>query len=128
MLDCGNCFNEPDRNSTGQRTERSVSVPSAIKVNGKKYKINAVGSYALEESAKKELTSVTLSSGITSIGKESFKGAGKLKTIFICGNLTSVGKDAVAGINKKLYLKLKHQRRTMIKSLRELRNPACQRL
>lgn len=100
---------------------RSVSVPSAIKVNGKKYKINTVGSYALEESAKKELTSLTLSSGITAIGKESFKGAGKLKTIFISGNLTSVGKDAFAGINKKAVFKIKASKKNYDKIVKRIK-------
>ncbi|MDD7334655.1 MAG: leucine-rich repeat protein [Lachnospiraceae bacterium] len=100
---------------------RSVSVTSTVKVNGKKYKINAVGSYALEENAKKELTTLSFSSGITSIGKEAFKGAGKLKSITINGNVTSVGKDAFAGINKKAVFKIKASKKNFDKIVKRIK-------
>lgn len=100
---------------------KSVSIPSTIKVNGKSYKINAVGDYAIEEVERKSLTSVSLDSGITKIGKEAFKGAGKLKAITIKGNVTSIGKNAFAGINKNAVIKIKASKKNYDKIVKKIK-------
>lgn len=81
--------------------------PSQVEVNGRKYKVTAVGNYAAEQACKDNLKSLTLPATVKKIGKEAFKGASKLKTITIKGNLTSVGKNAFADINKKAVIKIK---------------------
>ncbi|MCR5452092.1 MAG: leucine-rich repeat domain-containing protein [Lachnospiraceae bacterium] len=89
-------------------TAFSASFQKIITVGGKKYAINAIGDYALDNTnGSSGLRSVTMHSGITSIGKEAFKGAKNLKTIKIKGKITSVGKNAFNGINKKAVFKIK---------------------
>lgn len=100
---------------------KSINFPSSIEINGKKYKINAVGDYALEDSEKNTLTSISLSSGITVVGKDAFQGAGKLKSITIKGNLTSVGKNAFAGINKKAVIKIKASEKNYDKIVKKIK-------
>lgn len=100
---------------------KSVSIPSTIKVNGKSYKIKAVGDYAIEEVERKSLTSVSLDSGITKIGKEAFKDAGKLKYITIKGNVTSIGKNAFAGINKNAVFKIKASKKNYDKIVKRIK-------
>ena len=80
----------------------------SITVGGKKYKVNAIGDNALENTnGSKGLRSVTLHTGIKSIGESAFNGAENLKTITIQGNITSIGKNAFKGINKKAVFKIK---------------------
>lgn len=85
-----------------------ASFQKYITVADKKYKVTGIGSWALDSTfGSGGLTSVTLHSGITSIGENAFKNASKLKTITIEGNLKSVGKNAFSGINKKAVFKIK---------------------
>lgn len=90
-----------------KKSGKKINIQSSIKVNGKKYKITGIGDYALNNSEGTGLTTVTLPSTITSIGKEAFKDAKNLKTITINGNVKSIGKNAFSGINKKAVFKIK---------------------
>lgn len=100
----------------------SLSIPSTVTVNGKKYKVTAVGSYALEQPGKEALKSLTIPSGMKEIGEEAFKDASKLKTITIKGNLTKVGKNAFAGINKKAVFKIKASKTNYSKIVKRIKN------
>lgn len=82
----------------------TANIPDKITVGGKTYKVTAIVSNANEN---KNLKSVTIASGITSIGKNAFKGAKKLKTITIKGNVKAIDDNAFAGINNKAVFKIK---------------------
>lgn len=95
-------------NDDGKNGQFGVAFVKDIVVGGKKYKVTAIGDYALDNtSGSTGMCSVTIHSGIKTIGKEAFRGAKNLKTITIQGNVTSVGKNAFKDINKKAVFKIK---------------------
>lgn len=90
-----------------KKSGKKVTFPSKMKINGKSYKLDAIGDYAIENETGTGIVAVTLPSTITSIGKESFKNAKNLKNITIKGNVKYVGENAFQGINKKAVFKIK---------------------
>ena len=83
----------------------TITVPSTIKISGKTFRVNSIGSKAFKN--KTHVKKVVLGKYITKIGQESFYGCKKLNTIEIKStNLKSVGKNAVAKIHKKAYIKV----------------------
>lgn len=82
-----------------------VTIGNTVTIRGAKFKITQIGDKALKN--KKTVTSVTLGTNIQSIGKESFYGTAKLKTITIKSQkLTKVGKNALKNIYKKARIKV----------------------
>lgn len=76
-----------------KKTKKTVTIPSAVKVQGVTFKV-------------------------TSICKNAFSGCGKLKTIKIkTKNLKSVGKNAFKGIHKKARIKVPSSKLKKYKSL-----------
>ncbi len=82
----------------------TAKIPAKIVVANNTYKVTTIGQYALEN---KDIKSVTIPSSVTTIEKEAFYKAGKLKSITIQGKLSSVGDKAFSGINKKAVIKIK---------------------
>lgn len=82
----------------------SAHFPSKINVGNKTYKVTAIGDYALEDL---EILDITIPSTITSVGKDAFINASKLKTITIEGDLKTVGKGAFSNINKNAVINIK---------------------
>ena len=68
-----------------------VTIPSTATLGGKTYKVTAVGSSAFK--ACYSLSSVTLSSGLVSIGNSSFQNIGIAEIVFP-NTLKSIGDDA----------------------------------
>ncbi|MCR5452231.1 MAG: leucine-rich repeat domain-containing protein [Lachnospiraceae bacterium] len=84
-----------------------ADIQKKVKIGEKKYKVTGIGDYALENAGGTGMESITIPSGIKSIGKQAFKGAKNLKTINIQGNLKTVGKNAFKGINEKALFNIK---------------------
>ena len=62
------------------KVAKSAKVPATVKINGKTYKVAAIGAKAFTE-AKKKLTSVTIGKNVEAIGASAFAGCAKLKTV-----------------------------------------------
>jgi len=85
----------------------SVTIPSSIKFNGKRYKVTGIAANAFKNC--KKLKKVTIGININSIGKRAFYGCSKLQTIKVkTSKLTGsrVGKQAFKRLNKKAVIKV----------------------
>lgn len=85
----------------------SVTIPSSIKLNGKRYKVTGIAANAFKNC--KKLKKVTIGINVNSIGKRAFYGCSKLQTIKVkTSKLTGsrVGKQAFKGLNKKAVIKV----------------------
>lgn len=75
-----------DRNAT------KITVPSAVTINGTKYKVTDIADKAF--SGCKKLTKVTIGKNIKTIGASAFSGCSKLKTVSMGANVTTIGDKA----------------------------------
>ena len=66
----------------GAKKAKKVVVPATVKINGKVYKVAAIGPKAFK-GAKKALKSVVIGKNVASIAKGAFKGCPKLKTLIV---------------------------------------------
>lgn len=84
---------------------KSAKVASSVKLGGKSFLINTIGSKAFSKCTS--LTKVTIGANVKTIGASAFEGCSKLKAISILSkNIKSVGKYAVKGANSKLSIKV----------------------
>lgn len=97
----------------------SAHFPSKINVGNKTYKVTAIGDYALEDP---EILSITIPSTITSVGKDAFINASKLKTITIEGDLKTVGKGAFSNINKNTVINIKASKSNYEKIVKRIKD------
>ena len=82
------------------KNAKKLTIPATVKVKGVTYKVTAVSDKAFK--GNKKLTTVTIGSNVTKIGKEAFSGCKNLKKITVtAGKLTTISKNAFKGINKK---------------------------
>ncbi len=87
------------------KKKTSYTVPNVVKIDGITYKVTKISAKAFK--SKSKLKKVTIGKNITSIGKQTFYGCKKLKTIIIkTTKLKSVGKQAFKGIHKKATIKV----------------------
>ena len=85
--------------------KKSVKIPSAVTINGKKVKVTAIANNAFKKA--KKLAKVTIGANVTTIGRKAFAGCKNLKKITVKSKkLTKVGKKAFKGINKKAVIKV----------------------
>ena len=85
---------------------RKLTIPATVKVKGVTYKVTAVSDKAFK--GNKKLTTVTIGSNVTKIGKEAFAGCKNLKKITVtAGKLKTISKNAFKGINKKATITVK---------------------
>ena len=85
---------------------KKLTIPATVKVKGVTYKVTAVSDKAFKGS--KKLTTVTIGSNVTKIGKEAFFGCKNLKKITVtAGKLKTISKNAFKGINKKATITVK---------------------
>lgn len=90
-----------------KKNVKKVVIPSAVKVNGKKFKVTSIANNALK--GNKKVTKLTIGANINKIGKNAFNGCKNLKSITIKSKkLTAkkTGKNAFKGINKKAVIKV----------------------
>ena len=82
------------------KNAKKLTIPATVKVKGVTYKVTAISDKAFKGNMK--LTTVTIGSNVTKIGKAAFSGCKNLKKIMItAGKLTTISKNAFKGINKK---------------------------
>lgn len=88
-----------------KNTYTKISIPATIKVNGYTFKVTGISDNAFKNN--KKLKSVTISTNVNTIGKQSFNGCEKLKKISIKSVvIKKVGKDALKNINKEAYIQV----------------------
>lgn len=88
-----------------KKTNKSVTIPAAVKVEGKSYKVTAISPGAFK--GCKKLSSVTIGSNVKAIGSNAFSGCSALKKITVKSSvISSVGKNAFKGTSKKLTAKV----------------------
>ena len=85
---------------------KKLTIPATVKVKGVTYKVTAISNKAFK--GNKKLTTVTIGSNVTKIGKEAFFGCKNLKKITVtAGKLKTISKNAFKGINKKATITVK---------------------
>ena len=85
---------------------KKLTIPATVKVKGVTYKVTAISDKAFK--GNKKLTTVTIGSNVTKIGKEAFSGCKNLKKIIVtAGKLKTISKNAFKGINKKATITVK---------------------
>ena len=85
---------------------KKLTIPATVKVKGVTYKVTAISDKAFK--GNKKLTTVTIGSNVTKIGKEAFSGCKNLKKIAVtAGKLKTISKNAFKGINKKATITVK---------------------
>ncbi len=85
---------------------KKLTIPATVKVKGVTYKVTAISDRAFK--GNKKLTTVTIGSNVTKIGKEAFSGCKNLKKITVtAGKLKTISKNAFKGINKKATITVK---------------------
>ena len=96
----------------------SVTIPSSIKLNGKRYKVTGIAANAFKNC--KKLKKITIGINVNNIGKKAFYGCSNLKTIKIkTSKLVNrrIGKQAFKGINKKAVIKVPRKQLKAYKKL-----------
>ena len=77
---------------TANKKLTSVSVPSAVTINGVTYKVTAIADNAFKNN--KKLKKVTISNSIVTIEKNAFAGCSALTSVKMGGNVKTIGKSA----------------------------------
>ena len=92
---------------TTDKTKKTVSIPSTVKVDGVTYKVTEIGKNTFKNN--KTVTKVSVGKNITTIGANAFNGCTKLKTITINTKLLTsknLSKDAFKGITVNTVIKV----------------------
>lgn len=92
---------------TTDKTKKTVSIPSTVKVDGVTYKVTEIGKNTFKNN--KTVTKVSVGKNITTIGANAFSGCTKLKTITINTKLLTsknLSKDAFKGITENTVIKV----------------------
>ena len=84
--------------SLSDKKAAALTIPAAVKANGKSYKVTAVASGAAKGAAK--LAEVTIGKNVKTVGKNAFNGCKVLKTVKGAAGVTSLGDSAFAGCVK----------------------------
>ena len=92
----------------------TIEVPATVKINGKTYKVTAIGAGAFK--GCKNLTTVKIGANVKTIGDAAFKGCKNLKTVKIGSNVTAIGENAFAGCTKLKTVKLNSKLKTISKN------------
>ncbi len=95
----------------------SITIPATFKVNGKKYKVDAISKGAFK--GNKTLTEITIGKYVRTIGKKAFAGARNLKSIIIKGAIEKVYEGAFRKININAVISIK-AKKSVYKSVVEM--------
>lgn len=90
--------NEDSQTATVTKIEDvkgNVTIQSKITIGDKSYKVTEIADKAFQN--KKKITSVTIPSSVTVVGKAAFKNCTKLKTVKIGSNVSQIKDEAFAG-------------------------------
>ena len=88
-------------------TIKKYAISGTVKINGKKFKVAAIGSKAFRKCTK--LTQLTIGNTVKKIGASAFAGCTALKTVKISSTkltVNTIGKNAFSRISKKATFKL----------------------
>lgn len=105
-------FQAPKKNST------KATIPAAVKIKGKTYKVTAIKANACKGS--KKLTSLTIGKNVKKIGAKAFYNCKKLKSIVIhTKKLTAgnVGTDAWKGFSAKVKITYPKEKKAAYKKI-----------
>lgn len=83
----------------------TVSIPSEIKINKKKYKVTSIAANAFRNN--KKLKKVVIDKNVKKIGKNAFRGCKKLNSVTIGKNVESIGNHAFYGCKKLNTIEIK---------------------
>lgn len=99
-----------------KKTYRSITIPSTVKIKGYTFKVTQIADNAFRKNIK--LEKVTIGSNITKIGKESFAGCKKLKTVMLKSkSVKSIGKYAFKNISYKAKIYVPKKKYSTYKKL-----------
>lgn len=91
---------------TKVKSEKKITVPAAVKIKNKTYKVTAIGKNAFKKS-KGKLKSVVIGKNVRTISANAFNGCKKLEKITVKSKvLKTVGKNAIKGISKKAVIRV----------------------
>lgn len=76
----------------GKKKKASVSIPSEIKIDGKRYKVTSIAAGAFRNN--KYIKTVTIGKNVKTIGKNAFRGCKKLKSVTIGEKVKAIGAGA----------------------------------
>lgn len=100
------------------KQKKKVIIPASIKCSGYTYKVVSIDAKAMQKKGK--LASLTIGKNVKTIGKRTFYGCKKLKTITIKTSMLtpkSVKKNAFKGIAKKAKIKVPDKKLKAYKKL-----------
>ena len=98
------------------KNKASVTIPATVTIGDSIYKVTAIGESAFR--SNKKIKKVTIGAHINTIGKNSFYGCSKLKTITVKTKLLNkVNANAFKGINKKAVIKVPSDKKKSYKKL-----------
>ena len=105
-------------------TKGTLKIPNTIKINGKTYKITAIGKNAFKN--QKQLKKVVMGKYMKTIGEGAFSGCKKLQTVTVGNNVTAIGNQAFynCGKLKKFIIPAKVQKigKSVFYSCKNLKN------
>ena len=90
-----------------KKTNKKITIPATIKVDGITYKVTSIAKNALK--GNKKVTKLVIGKNVKTIGKKAFAGCKNLKTITIKTKLLkdkTVKKQAFKGIHSKAVIKV----------------------
>lgn len=88
-----------------KKTDKSATVPAAVTVDGKSYKVTSIAANAFKNC--KKLSSVTVGANVNKIGSKAFYNCKALKKITVKSSvIKSVGSKALKGTASKLTIKV----------------------
>ena len=97
---------------------KSITIPAAVKANGKSYPVTGIAPKAL--AGLKKLSSATIGKNVKAIGTKAFYKSGKLKNLVIkTKKLTkkTIGANAFKGIFKKAVVKTPKAKKNAYKKI-----------
>lgn len=98
--------------------KKSITIPASVKISGTTCTVTAIGDGAFRNN--KKIRKIVIGKNVASIGKEAFRGAGKLAGIQIkTKKLTAgrIGANAFSGIYKKAEFKLPSAKKKAYKKI-----------
>lgn len=86
-------------------TQKTVTVPAAIKLNGKTYKVTSIAAGAFKDNT--DITSVKIGGNVTSIGDNAFYKCTNLKKVTIGSKVSKIGSKAFYGCKALMDVTIK---------------------